>query len=107
MNEKKAELLKKVLSDAAFKAALLKDPKAEIEKATGVKLPTGVTVKIVEDTASVVHFVLPQATLAPAGAMTEADLSKVAGGASLATKIMQCTDNTGGESRCVRVNPGY
>jgi hypothetical protein len=47
-----------------------------------VKVPAGVTVKIVEDSSSVVHLVLPALAPAQKGALSEADLEKVSGGAS-------------------------
>ena len=52
-------LIRKTYKDAAFKAELLKNPKATIEKAAGVKYPAGVTVKVLEDTENAVHLVLP------------------------------------------------
>jgi hypothetical protein len=74
-----ADVVAKALTDAAFKAELLKNPAAAVEKATGVKVPAGTTIKVVENSASVVHLVLP-AHAAP-GSLTDADLKKVAGGA--------------------------
>lgn len=62
MNEQLTALAKKALSDPKFKAELLKSPNAAAEKA-GVKLPPGVELKVVEDSTSHVHLVLP-----PAGA---------------------------------------
>lgn len=62
MNEQLASLVKKAMADPKFKAELLKSPNAAAEKA-GVKLPAGVAIKVVEDSTSHVHLVLP-----PAGA---------------------------------------
>lgn len=76
-----ADVVKKALTDAAFKAELLKNPNAAVEKAAGVKVPAGMTVKVLEDTASVVHLVLPPA--ASKGRLSEKDLSGVAGGAGI------------------------
>jgi len=75
----RADVVKKALTDPAFKAELLKNPAAAIEKATGVRAPEGLTIKVVEDTASTVHLVLPAARAK--GALSEAELGKVAGGA--------------------------
>jgi hypothetical protein len=97
MNAKdpRADIIAKAVKDPAFRAALLKDPAAAIEKASALKLPAGVKVKVVEDTASVVHLVLPP----DAGALGEADLKKVAGGGTLPTKPGGCINmNTAG--RC-------
>ncbi len=75
----RAALIAKALTDPAFKAELLKNPNAAVEKATGVKVPAGVTIKIVEDTASAVHLVLPGS--AKSGSLSDDELGKVAGGA--------------------------
>lgn len=76
----RADVIKKALSDPKFKAELLKNPAAAVEKATGIKVPAGVVLKVVEDTASVVHLVLP-ARVAP-GSLSDKDLGKVSGGAN-------------------------
>lgn len=76
--EIRTKIVSKALTDAAFRAALLKDPNAAVEKALGVKVPGGVKIKVVEDSAAAVHLVLPPA---PAkGELGEADLKGVAGG---------------------------
>ena len=59
-----------------YRDALLKDPKAIIEKQLNTSL--GVNVKAVADTADTVHVVIPYA--APEGELSDADLEKVAGG---------------------------
>ena len=46
--------------DPAFKARLLADPHGALKEA-GVDVPAGVTVKVVEDSDSHVHLVLPPA----------------------------------------------
>jgi hypothetical protein len=76
-----ADVIQKALSDPRFKAALLEDPAAAVEKATGVKIPPGLRVVVVEDTPSVVHLVLPG--VAAKGTLTDAELGRVAGGGSV------------------------
>lgn len=44
--------------DEEFKKSLLADPRAILE-AEGVDVPEGITIKVVEDTAQVRHFVIP------------------------------------------------
>lgn len=84
----KNKVITKALTDAAFKKELLANPNAAIEKAVGFKLPAGVKIKVVEDSASAVHLVLPAA---PAkGALSDKELEGVAGGSSL-----KCIRNTG------------
>jgi hypothetical protein len=51
-------VVNKAWIDDAFKTKLLSDP-ASILRAEGVRIPEGVEVRIVEDTDSVHHVVLP------------------------------------------------
>jgi len=77
-DDKRTKLIAKAMKDAGFRAELVKNPSAAIAKELGVKLPAGVTVKVVEDTASVVHLVLPPV---PAkGQLSDGELESVAGG---------------------------
>lgn len=89
----RSEVIAKALKDPAFKAELLKNPAAAIEKAAGVKIPAGVTVKVVEDSATTVHLVLPAA--ASKGALSDSDLGKVAGGYQVPTYVPCYDANTG------------
>src|SRR5271155_4996581 len=52
------KIVAKAWRDPAFKARLLADPHAALEDA-GISVPAGVTVKVVENTDTHVHFVLP------------------------------------------------
>src|SRR5207344_1113743 len=63
--------------DPAFKAKLVADPKAVLNEA-GVTFPADVAVRVVEDTATHFHLVLPPK---PTGALSEEALDHVAGGA--------------------------
>ncbi len=92
-NAKEAQdkIIKKALTDPAFKKALLADSSAAIEKELGAKLPAGIKVKVVEDTASVVHLVLP--AVPGKGELSDMALGKVSGGASLTEKI-HCSSST-------------
>jgi hypothetical protein len=69
-------------SDDDYKARLVADPAAVLSEA-GVDLEEGVSIKVVEDTADVRHFVLPAA---PAeGELSEDALEQVAGGTTKVT----------------------
>jgi hypothetical protein len=93
----RAEVVAKAVKDPAFRSELKKDPAAAIEKATGLKLPAGVVVKVVEDTASVVHLVLPP----DPKSLSESALKSVAGGAGIVTQFAGCMDaNTTSPSNC-------
>ena len=67
--------------DPAFKAKLLGDPHAALKDA-GVAIPEGVTVKVVENTDTHHHLVLPPK---PTGELSDEALDKVAGGTGTVT----------------------
>ena len=72
-------LIAKASDDPAFRSQLLSDTPAALATA-GLKAPPGVTVKVVEDSHTLVHLVLPPAS----GALSDADLG-LAGGATVAS----------------------
>jgi hypothetical protein len=66
-------------SDEAFKRRLLAEPGAVLRE-QGMDVPSGVEVRVVENTARVAHLVLPAR---PAeGELSEAQLERAAGGAT-------------------------
>ncbi|HOW27332.1 MAG TPA: NHLP leader peptide family RiPP precursor [Elusimicrobiota bacterium] len=97
--EAREKIIKKALTDAGFRKALLADANAAIEKELGVKLPAGIKVKALEDTATQVHLVLPPASKKEG--LSEADLGKVSGGVSFSTKVYACTSSNSQTSGCV------
>ncbi|HOW27329.1 MAG TPA: NHLP leader peptide family RiPP precursor [Elusimicrobiota bacterium] len=106
--ESQDKIIKKALTDPAFKKALLADANAAIEKELGAKLPAGIKVKVVEDSANTVHLVLP--AVPGKGELSEAELGQVSGGFNIpdcgnkmtipagATKPGYCVANT--NSKC-------
>lgn len=69
-------------SDDAYKARLVSDPASVLSEA-GIELESGVSIEVVEDTASIRHLVLPAA---PAeGELSEDALEQVAGGTTKVT----------------------
>ena len=60
-----------------YRAALLNNPKATIEKQLNTQLGA-VTVKAVADTADTIHVIVPH--VAGEGELSDADLERVAGG---------------------------
>lgn len=80
-HDAKAKVIAKAWKDPSFKQKLLKDPKAAL-KEMGYAAPANVTVKCVEESKGSLTFVLP-ATPAGSHQLSEADLSKVAGGGAL------------------------
>jgi Nitrile hydratase, alpha chain len=69
-----AKVIARAWSDPAYKARLIADPAAAIQEAGGTPTP-GVQIKIVENTPSVMYFVLPAT---PDDEFKEETLSKIA-----------------------------
>lgn len=69
------DIIVRALQDEAFRQQLIADPKAAL-KAAGVDVSENITLKVVADTESVRHIVLP----AVSGELTDAELDEVAGG---------------------------
>ena len=65
--------------DAEYKKALVSDPKKVVAMQLGQDLPDALAIKVVEDTAEVMHMVLPYAP-AEGAELSDADLEMVAGG---------------------------
>src|SRR5258708_3639914 len=70
------KMVAKAWRDPAFKAKLMADPHAALKDA-GISVPAGVTVTVVENTDTHVHFVLPPK---PTRELSDEALDKVAGG---------------------------
>ena len=77
LNKQWGQVVAKAWTDASFKKQLLADPAAAL-KASGLEVPRGLQVKVVENTDQVLHLVLPAKA---SGEISEKDLEKVAGGA--------------------------
>jgi hypothetical protein len=80
-------------SDPAFKAELLADPHAALA-AVGVSVPPGVTMKIVENTDTLMHLVLPAKSTG--GELSEQALEKVVAGSACGTGTKPPGPNSGG-----------
>ncbi|ATB27522.1 NHLP leader peptide family RiPP precursor [Melittangium boletus] len=53
-------LIRKAWDDESFKNALLRDPRAVVEKELGVKLPEEIEIFVHEQTPHTIHLILPQ-----------------------------------------------
>ena len=72
------KIIARAWRDPAFKASVLADPHAALKEA-GVDVPAGVTVKVVENTDTHVHLVLPPK---PSGELSDEALARVAAGSA-------------------------
>ncbi len=75
--ERMAELLARTLTDDDFRKRLLADPEGTL-RAEGFSLPPEIRVKVVENSADLIHIVLP----AKQEALSDEELDKVTAGAS-------------------------
>lgn len=70
------QILAKAEEDGEFRAQLLENPKAAIKDATGLSVPDGINIHVIEDNATDYHLVLP-----PAGRrLSDQELTAAAGG---------------------------
>jgi Nitrile hydratase, alpha chain len=79
-----ARVIGQAMSDPVFRKKLLADPVSTL-KGAGVEVPEGVSVQVVEDTATLVHVVLP--AVERDGAVADNDLDAVSGGKCINTNI--------------------
>lgn len=80
-----SRVIGQAMSDPTFRKRLLGDPAGTL-RAAGVEVPEGVTIEVVEDTATRVHLVLP----APVDEVLDADLDTATGGL-IQTRCNGCT----------------
>lgn len=81
-----AHLIARAWKDEAFKAELMRDPRAVLEREAsrlrpGTRLPDNLEIRVVEETPTTFVLVLPPKPLGVHDELTERDLERVAGGA--------------------------
>jgi len=69
------KVIAKAMQDEAFKKQLIAEP-AAVLKAAGVAVPDGITLKVVADTETERHIVLP----ALSGQLSDGEIAGIAGG---------------------------
>jgi hypothetical protein len=74
--ELEARLIARAWQDEAFKQQLLADPRAAIAAETGGSIPSGMEIRVVEETATVRYLVLPRNTTQ----LSDEELDMTAGG---------------------------
>ena len=81
--ELERRLIQRSLQDENFRQRLLDDPKAAVEEELGTRLPEGVQVRAVEETAQTIYLVLPNSSpLGEGEELSDQELEAVAGGGS-------------------------
>ena len=83
-SEARAHLIEKAEADSAFRAALLTDTRATVEKEIGFAIPPGFEMHVHEETATSAHLVLPPV----GGRLGTKELQAVAG-SFLDPKVLQ------------------
>jgi hypothetical protein len=75
------DILKRAIEDDGFRRRLVADPRSAIEE-LGIELPAGVTVRVHENSDSVINLVLPAAAAAAPGPrpLSNEELEQAAGG---------------------------
>ena len=73
-------LVQRSMEDEDFRQRLLDDPKGAVEQELGSRLPEGVEVRAVEESAQIIYLVLPSASpLGQGGELSDQELDEVAG----------------------------
>ena len=79
--EVECTLVQRTMEDEDFRQVLLDDPKGAVEQELGSRLPEGVEVRAVEESAQIIYLVLPSASpLGQGGELSDQELDEVAGG---------------------------
>ena len=58
--ELEAQLIARAWQDDGFKQRLLTDPKAAVSEAVGIDVPSGIEIRVVEETPNTLYLVIPQ-----------------------------------------------
>ena len=85
------KLVAKAWEDEAFKADLLADP-MRVFKDNGIEVPHGIEIRMVENTADTMHFILPPE---PSDELSDEQLAGAAGGGGI-NKYVDPLDPWGG-----------
>ncbi len=81
-NQRIRDLQRRISADSSLRDRLLSDPRTVLADEAGVAVPLGVKIVVVEDTADIVHLVLPPrlSDLEVTVALADEQLSEASGG---------------------------
>jgi hypothetical protein len=81
-SEIERRLIQRSVEDDGFRQRLIEDPKAAVEQELGSRLPEGLRVVTVEESADTIYLVLPGTPMAgrEGGELSDQQLESVAGG---------------------------
>jgi hypothetical protein len=96
--EVERRMINRSMEDEEFRQRLLDDPKGTIEQELGSRLPEGVEVRVLEESAQTIYLVLPSASPLGQGELSDQDLEAVAGGGTWSLQPDICT--TDRDSNC-------
>ena len=93
--EMERRIVQRSIEDDAFRQRLIEDPKAAVKQELGSRLPEGVRVVTVEESADTIYLVLPSTSMAGAegGELSDRELQSVAGGWDYYTMGLICTSD--------------
>jgi hypothetical protein len=92
--EVEGRLVQRSLEDDAFRQRLLENPRAAVEHELGTRLPEGVQVRALEETAETIYLVLPSASSVGQGReLSDQELEKVSAGGTVAYLTISCCGN--------------
>ena len=74
-------LIEKAMKDSEFRRQLVEDPRKVVEQETGITVPEGLTIRVLEEEPGTFYLVLPSvAGPAEENELSEAELQQVSGG---------------------------
>jgi hypothetical protein len=80
--EMERRLIQRSIEDGEFRQRLLDDPKGTVNREMGIRMPEGIEVRVVEESADTIYLVLPSASAlgGQGGSLSDQELDAVSGG---------------------------